>query len=734
MKYLFAAIFTLAVITATKAQPVYNGSMEKLNPDKTKAIGWSTSFQPEQLKDYPVTVDSLIKQDGKYSLCITKAGAAGEFGVIDFPIPYAFKGKEVELRGYLKTENVNSGYAGLWMRIDGTQAFDNMEKRGVKGTTEWQEYRIKLHYDDAQAINIHIGALLAGNGKLWADNFRLYMDGKPIEKVKPIVLETVKSNIDTIVITKQQVINLTALGQLWGFLKYHHPAVAQGNYNWDAELFKIMPRVLKAGNNQELSTTLEKWVDSYGVPPACKKCAFLVKDSEIKLKPDYGLLFTGQVFSPALTQKLTYILNNGDIKDNFYIKISEEVGNPSFSHENAYVEMTYPNAGYRMLTLFRYWNMIQYFYPDKHLIEENWDDVLSDCIPKFAAIANAQEYSLQTLALIARIHDTHANIWSQNRALTDFKGRFAVPFQANFIENKLVVTGYYNDTLNIKSLVKPGDVMEQINGKPVSQLIKEYLPYSAASNYATQLRDMPRNFLLRGRNATFELRMIRDGKPQQITVTALPFAKVNRSLDYNPDPQAPAYKLLDESIGYVFPGRYKNTDLPEIEAMFKNTKGIIIDMRCYPSAFMPFTFVPYIKPAKSNFVKFTNTSVSHPGLFTYTEALATPGRNVYHGKVVVIVNSTTQSQAEYTTMAFQSSPNVMVIGSATAGADGNVSTIVLPGNISTLISGIGILYPDGTETQRKGVKIDEVLEPTIKGVAAGKDELLDRAKEIIRKS
>jgi len=55
----------------------------------------------------------------------------------------------------------------------------------------------------------------------------------------------------------------------------------------------------------------------------------------------------------------------------------------------------------------------------------------------------------------------------------------------------------------------------------------------------------------------------------------------------------------------------------------------------------------------------------------------------------------------------------------------------LPGGITTLISGIGILYPDGTETQRKGVKIDEVVKPTIAGIKAGLDEPLERAKTII---
>jgi len=154
-----------------------------------------------------------------------------------------------------------------------------------------------------------------------------------------------------------------------------------------------------------------------------------------------------------------------------------------------------------------------------------------------------------------------------------------------------------------------------------------------------------------------------------------------------------------------------------------------IDMRCYPSEFMPFTFVPYIKKGSAPFVKFTSGSIQNPGTFSLGETLANRGANDYKGKVVVIINEQTQSQAKYTTMAFQSSPNVTVIGSTTAGADGNVSSILLLGGISTMISGINVLYPDGTETQRKGVKIDVPLKPKV-----GRDELLEKGKEIIKSS
>ncbi|ALL06103.1 hypothetical protein AQ505_11740 [Pedobacter sp. PACM 27299] len=155
-------------------------------------------------------------------------------------------------------------------------------------------------------------------------------------------------------------------------------------------------------------------------------------------------------------------------------------------------------------------------------------------------------------------------------------------------------------------------------------------------------------------------------------------------------------------------------------------------MRCYPSDFMPFTFGEYIKQDKTPFVKFSTGSVAQPGTFVIGKDLMNGGnKDAYKGKVVVIVNAESQSNAEYTTMAFQSSPNVKVIGSQTAGADGNVSTIVLPGGISSWISGIGVFYPDGKPTQRVGVRIDYPIKPTVKGITEGKDELLEKAVSLL---
>jgi C-terminal processing protease CtpA/Prc len=48
-----------------------------------------------------------------------------------------------------------------------------------------------------------------------------------------------------------------------------------------------------------------------------------------------------------------------------------------------------------------------------------------------------------------------------------------------------------------------------------------------------------------------------------------------------------------------------------------------------------------------------------------------------------------------------------------------------------MISGIGVYYPDGTETQRVGIVPDIEVKPTIQGVKDKRDELLEMAIKII---
>jgi len=72
----------------------------------------------------------------------------------------------------------------------------------------------------------------------------------------------------------------------------------------------------------------------------------------------------------------------------------------------------------------------------------------------------------------------------------------------------------------------------------------------------------------------------------------------------------------------------------------------------------------------------------------------------------LLVDSKTQSKAEYIGMAIQSAPNCITIGEQTAGSVMNVVEFTMSDFTKIYFTGFGAFYPDGTEVQRKGLKID----------------------------
>ncbi|AYZ13929.1 peptidase S41 [Chryseobacterium arthrosphaerae] len=673
-----------------------------------------------------ISIDNKEKQDGQYSV-LAQSAEKGMTGLM-YTLPENYAGKKITISGYIKTENLTDGFAGIWMRIDPKVGFDNMQSKNIKGTTPWTKYETTLTLSPENSKKIVVGTLFTGKGKAWFDNIKITIDGKDIQEATAFQKKKVNADLDlefdkgskisSIDTGKKNLENLKNLGLIWGYLKYYHPNVAEGKYNWDYELFRILPKISGASAKQT-DQILTEWIKSLGTFQTEK---FTFDTKNLKITPDLNWI-TNSGFSKELSDLLLQIKDAKRPKANYYVDFYDGVGNPDFSNEKPYENDAYPDAGFRLLSLYKYWNIIQYYFPYKNLIKEDWKEVLPEFIPKFADAKNETGYTLAALEIIARIHDTHANIWGSNKVLDKYFGARHVPVKLTFAENKAVVSSYINDQLGKESGLQTGDIITEINGKPVDPIVNELLKISPASNYPTQLRDIAKK-LLRSNSETMNIKISRNGKTESLTVKTFEPKELNIKKE-----QKDFFKMLDNQTGYFYMGSADGKKLSESFSQLKNTKGIVIDLRSYPSDFVVFSMGKLLKKDSSDFVKFTQTTNQMPGLFTFTPNLGVEGSGAEHykGKIAILINETTQSSAEYHTMAFRTAPNSKVFGSTTAGADGNVSRILLPGNISTMISGIGIYYPDGTETQRIGIVPDIEIKPTVEGIKNGKDEVLDKA-------
>ena len=184
-------LFSLTIFSQNKTDSC-NFDFEK--NENNKPLNWENFGST----DYTLSIDSIIKKNGKYSVVIEYNGTSPDFKAWAYTIPASYQGKKITLSGYIKTENVTDGWAGLWMRIDPSVAFDNMEKRGIKGTTNWKKYEITLELNPYKTKQIVVGGLLVGKGKMWLDNLQILIDGKDIKYLNPIPKKDLISNQDKV--------------------------------------------------------------------------------------------------------------------------------------------------------------------------------------------------------------------------------------------------------------------------------------------------------------------------------------------------------------------------------------------------------------------------------------------------------------------------------------------------------------------------------------------------------
>ncbi len=517
--------------------------------------------------------------------------------------------------------------------------------------------------------------------------------------------------------------NLSSLCKIWGFLKYYHPNVAKGDFNFDEQLLTILPKIEQAKNKEELSKLYLDWIKSLGTVKVCKTCNEFTNKKYFDKNFDLSWTQSTETFTNELRNKLKYIENNR-FQGNSYYVTSTNIGNIEIKNEPKYDNFEFPNENYRLLGLFKFWNTIEYFYPYKYLTNQNWNEVLNEMIPKFINAKNATEYHLAMLEAVVKLDDSHGVF--KTEFTTEYFGTKFIPAKLKIIDDKAIVTGFRNDSLSKINDLRIGDIIEKINEKTINDILNERLKYIAGSNHNSKLRDCYYT-IINGNTDSVKVSLNRNGKLYDKIIYRYHF-----DLIFKKNSKNEKYKFLENNIGYIDMSAIDMKDVDQTMKKLENTKAIIIDIRNYPN-FIPYSIANYLNSEKKPFVKTNIPDLKYPGKFIWKE-YATAGKNnkeYFKGKVVLLVNEETQSRAEYSVMCLQTANNVITIGSQTAGADGDMSYIEFVGGYKSVMSGTGVYYPDGTITQRKGVKVDIEILPTIKGIQEGKDEVLEKAIEII---
>lgn len=518
---------------------------------------------------------------------------------------------------------------------------------------------------------------------------------------------------------------LFATAKVWGFLKYYHPTVGQGRIEWDSQLFSILPKVTSAQNKAELSEVFFEWIQSLGEVPECPSCATETSSQTFDKNFNLAWIRDPEFFSKKLSHKLQYIEKNRFQGKNYYLGATSS-GIFSTEHESLYKNTSWQDRNLRLLALFRYWNIVEYYFPYKYLMDQNWDLALKEMIPKFLAPASELHYHLAMHELVCKLNDTHS--YFSSPVLSDYIGDKIAPVRFQLVEGQCICTRLLNDTLAKADDWKVGDIVLKVNGQPILEALNAKFPHINASNESVRIRQLEELALI-GTQPEVEIEYVRDQIIAKKKIRRYLWESINFKR-----PSTTKWEIKPGNIGYINTGELAEAEIKPVMESLLSTKAIILDLRQYPKGrILPIGNFLTSKPVP--FSQLTQPDFNYPGKFVWKEVNNCGSDNAaaYQGKVFILINEQTQSASEYAAMCFQAAPNSTLIGSQTAGADGNCSKFEFVGGFNTQMTSLGVYYPDGKETQRIGIVPDIQVKPTIKGVLDGKDEVLEKALELAQK-
>jgi len=518
--------------------------------------------------------------------------------------------------------------------------------------------------------------------------------------------------------------------KVWGFAKYYHSNVSVGQVNWDSVLVSSLPFIKNAGSNDEFNDVLESMLAAAGPMEIAITPSPDTLPPELKRNLNFSWI-NDPVFRPDVKGILDTIKNNFRPHANYWVQKGGTKGYLWFPADdpmidsNAYIN--YPFEFTRLQILFTYWNIIKYFNPYNYILDTPWDSTLFYNVLSIATASNYIDFYKCFKKVSANLNDAHVHglTWS---AEYNMFNTYCPQIILRHSQDKYIVvkSGY-------QSLSK-GDVIVSVDGKSPVEIEENLRLYISAGNPAVFRRYMS-TYMLRGDSASQIQIEYRNSLNQIKTLTAeRKYLYYDSWLSgYYPNDTLGnvKFKKWDCNIGYVNMGKLMPADVDSMYYNLYKTTAIIFDIRNYPKETV-FYIADWLYPVKMCFAKLTKPDILYPGTYYWTYSSAGYNGNPfsYAGKVIILCNQETQSHAEYTCMVLRAMPNAVVIGSQTAGADGNISYFNLSQEFQVGFTSLGVYYPNGDSTQRIGIVPDSVVYITPEGIGQGRDEVLEKALQV----
>jgi Peptidase family S41 len=648
-----------------------------------------------------------------------------------------FRDRRVTLRASVRT--APGSRAQLWMRVDRaagqTGFFDNMADRPIVSAS-WAEYRIEgnVHHD---ATDIYLGLMLQGEGKAWLDD--VSMDS---------VALTVRPAAPPRPFAGRGLDNVVAFTRLLGYVRYFHPSDEAARADWDAFAIEGVDAVEAARTPDALARLLEERFRPLAptlrvftgaapaVPPelrpspAARRVAMWrhrgvgirppVYESE-RLMPESadGRLPDG-IANPA--EPLIVDLGAG-VKAALPLALWSDgtgtlprrVAPPAGA---APISTSAADRATRLAAVALAWNVFQHFYPYFDVVQADWPRSLRTALAS-AARDDERSFAATLRRLVVDLHDGHGSVTS---GPADRIAR--LPLAWDWIEGELVVT----DVGPGETAIRRGDVIEAIDRTPsAAALAAEERLISGATPQWRQYRALGE--LLRGAPGEVTLTVLSDGASREVRMRRTAGMPV---VEQRPDKLAE----IRPGIFYVDPTRLTDQEFTAALPQLAKASGIVFEMRGYPR--MSPRFIQHLIATPVQSAQWLVPVVTRPD----REGVTYDGGGRWNlvpmaprltAPVAFVTNGRAISYAESCMGIIEHYKLGEIVGAPTAGTNGNVNPFTLPGGYTVVWTGMKVLKHDGSQHHGVGIQPTILVSRTIKGVREGRDEILERAIEAVRR-
>ena len=665
-----------------------------------------------------------------------------------------YRGRHVTLRAKVFVQG--EGRSQMWLRVDRENgrmgAFDNMADRPIL-PGEWKDALIEADVEyDAKALNLGFMALDAATVFIDAVSLTTWPD--PNSKPQPATPARAPS--------PRELENLVAAARLLSYVRFFHPSdQAVGIVDWDRFAMDFLERAEPAADSAGLvrrlsdalapiAPTVQLWA---GPPePGPPTPTAPAGATEVLSWRHYGAGRIGPGTHPLYRSEIERdpVASSDDrsgparmhavkslgagVSCRLPIQVFADAGGTlphgrtpeEWSKKDGTPKLTALNRSTRLAGVALAWGVLEHFYPYFDVVETSWDAVLPEAMKKAAADTDERAYVRTLWALTARLHDGHANV--SNPELWNAK---YLPLALQWAGTELVVVGTHAVAAET---VKRGDVVVAIDGQSADECYRRVSEWiSAATDGWRRVQSIFRLMidLPTANPVAFTLRRP-DGSTYSVTLP--------RVSEW-PDIAAPN---RPRNGGAVAPGIvYFNLDragaaeLDGVMNRLERAQGVVFDLRGYPGdagvelilhlidgpAASPRWMVPIARRPDREDVEWSPADrwslVPKPPRLSAKIAFLTEGSAIsYAESIMGIVEHYRLGE---------------VVGSTTAGTNGDVNMFTVAGGFLVSFSGMRVLKHDGSRHHGVGVAPTVPVVPTPAGIAAGRDEVLERAVQVLQR-